>query len=242
MIKRFTSSTISEAPQGPGLYAWYSRVDIGDSDYIRHLLEDGKDLGEDRFRALLARHTQRHNLPDLNVHIRSSFDAQWKATLPELTTERFMHLLSGADAEAEEDPRAKHDLTYLARAFANQKSRFLFKRILEDSVPVFAAPIYIGVTDNLRRRLTEHMTLLQKLLRALAKSSEQEEARRVAAKSSDFAARAMAAGFEENYLEVHVQDFSDFADGQYTDEELRAIAESAEWVLNRWHKPYLGRR
>ena len=52
----------------------------------------------------------------------------------------------------------------------------------------------------------------------------------------------MAAGFEENYLEVYVQDFSDFADGEYTDEELRTIAESAEWVLNRWHKPYLGRR
>jgi hypothetical protein len=104
MTKKFTCSTISQAPEAPGLYAWYSKVDIGDSDYVKQIFE-GKDEGETRFRASLARHTGRHNLPDMHVHIHSSFEAEWKASVSELTTERFVETLYGnaaVDEKAEQ--------------------------------------------------------------------------------------------------------------------------------------------
>ncbi len=243
MTKKFTCSTVSQAPESPGLYAWYSKVDIGDSDYVKQIFE-GKDEGATRFRASLARHTGRHNLPDMHVHIHSSFESEWKATISELTTERFVETLYGnppVDEQAEQG--IKKRLAALDKSFETQKTRQLFKRILEDSVPIFASPIYIGVSDNLRRRLTEHVQYLQRLARALDREPQQrEDLRRSASQSGLFAARALAAGFDENLLEVHIQDFSEFAGGEFTVEQLRDIAGSAEWVLNRWHKPYLGRR
>jgi len=241
-IRKYTCSTVSQAPESPGLYAWYGKVDIGDSDYLRLIIE-GKDAGEARFRSLLARHTQRHNLPGMHVRIRSSFESEWRATCPEVTTEKFIEVLSGAaDEEELSDQEAKRRLASLDKTVGKQKSRQLLKEVLEESVPVFAAPIYIGVTDNLRRRLTEHASLLERFARALEREPNAGELLRQHATSPYFALRALAAGFDENYLEVHVLNFAEIAPSGYSTEELREVAESAEWILNRWHRPYLGRR
>ena len=206
-IRKYTCSTVSQAPETPGLYAWYGKVDIGDSDYLRLIIE-GKDAGEKRFRSLLARHTQRHNLPGMHVRIRSSFEAEWQATCAEITTERFIEALSGqTDEELLSDQDAKRRLAVLDKTVGKQKSRQLLKEVLEESVPVFAAPIYIGVTDNLRRRLTDHVGLLERFARALEREPNAGELLRQHATSPHFALRALAAGFDENYLEVHVLNF-----------------------------------
>jgi hypothetical protein len=241
-IKKYTCSTVSQAPESPGLYAWYGKVDIGDSDYLRLIIE-GKDAGESRFRSLLARHTQRHNLPGMHVRIRSSFESEWRATCEEITTERFIEAQSGqVDDELISDQEAKRRLNCMDKTVSKQKSRQLLKEVLQESVPVFSAPLYIGVTDNLRRRLTEHVALLERFARALEREPNAGEVLRQHATSPHFALRALAAGFDENYLEVHVLNFAELVPGGYSTEELREVAESAEWILNRWHRPYLGRR
>ena len=242
LIKTFTCSTVSQAPESPGLYAWYGKVDIGDSDFLK-LIVEGKDQGENRFRALLARHTQRHNLPGMHVRIRSSFESEWRATYPEITTERFIETLSGQIDEDEiGDEQAKRRLVSLDKTVSKQKNRQLLKEVLEASVPVFSAPLYIRVTDNLRRRLSEHVTLLERFARALEHDPKQREILRQQATHPAFAIRALAAGFDENYLEAHVLDFAELAPSGYSVDELTEIAEAAEWMLNRWHRPYLGRR
>ena len=243
MIQKFSCSTISQAPESPGLYAWYGKVDIGDSDYLK-LLIDGKDHGEDRLRSLLSRHTQRFNLPEMHVHITSSFEAEWRASCSEQTADKFVEILAGAAQEngTANDQETKKRRVSLDKTLAKQKNRQLLKQALEYSVPVFSAPLYIGVSDNLRRRLSEHVTLLERFARAIEQDPSQREKLRQQATHPAFAVRALAAGFDENYLEVHVLDFADLAPANYSPDELRDIAESAEWLLNRWHRPYLGRR
>jgi hypothetical protein len=240
--KKFTCSTVSLAPESPGLYAWYGKPDIGDSDYLR-LIVQGKDEGETRFRSLLARHTQRYNLPGMNVKIKSSFDSEWSANCAEITTEKFIGVLSAESKDENlSDQDAKRRLASLEKTVAKQKSRQVLKNALEQSIPIFSSPIYIGVTDNLRRRLTEHVSLLERMARALERDPKKPEILRTFVNSPQFALRALAAGFDENYLEVHVLDFAEIAADGYSTEELREIAEAAEWILNRWHRPYLGRR
>jgi hypothetical protein len=244
MIKKFTCSMVSQAPKSPGLYAWYGRVDIGESDYLRSIT-DGKDLGEDRFRSLLARHTQRFNLPDMRVRITSSFESEWRATCSECTEEGFLEVLLGQASEPDQteqdDKETKRRIADLEKTLAKQRHRQILKGVLELSLPVFASPIYIGVTDDLRRRLGEHVALLERFASAIKQDPNQRERLRQST-NSEFAVRAIAAGFDENYLEVHVLDFTELESAGQSPAELRDIAGAAEWLLNRWHKPYLGRR
>ena len=95
MMQSFSCASVGDAPKSPGIYAWYGRLDIGDSDYLRHF--DGeRDLGELRFRALLARNSQRYDLPDMHVRLTSSFEAEWHATCTEVTSDSFIKIVSGA--------------------------------------------------------------------------------------------------------------------------------------------------
>lgn len=244
MIQSFSCASVGDAPKSPGIYAWYGRLDIGDSDYLRHV--DGeRDLGELRFRALLARNSQRYDLPDMHVRLTSSFEAEWHATCAEVTSDSFIKIVSGAiqdqGAGLSEDKESKRRLDDLSRTLAKQKSRLLLKRVLESSVPDFAAPLYVGVTADLNRRLGEHVSLLRRLVRSVRRDPTQRERLRNTPRSG-FAARAVAAGFDEEYLEVRVLNFTELETEGHSGTELREVAGAAEWLLNRWHRPYLGRR
>ena len=57
----------------------------------------------------------------------------------------------------------------LVQRIAEEPERLLkLKALLFESVPIFASPIYIGVSKDLRQRLLRHKSLIEKFVNAAA--------------------------------------------------------------------------
>ena len=108
------------------------------------------------------------------------------------------------------------------------------------STPFAAAPIYVGVAKNLNDRLRQHTEQLFKLAELIRKNPENKR-KLLESDKSTFASRALATGFNEDTVVVWTLNLDSLFQGVER-EDLRAVAESAEWLLNRWHKPLLGKR
>jgi hypothetical protein len=245
MTQVFSCSNVAQAPASPGLYAWYGRIQIGLPDFRKDVYE-GRDLGDERLRDVLARHTLRHALPNVRVSVRSSFEAEWGSVCPELSINGFLGILRGTiGAEDLEDDPLERTIKAVDDTMQVPKKRQLLKSALEHAIPVISAPIYVGVSDNLRDRLARHVAEMSKLAEASRDDTGLRD--RLAAEPTHprFAVRAFVAGFGLDHLEVQVLDFSKMSEEtglQYSTADLRDVAACAEWLLNRWHRPYLGRR
>jgi hypothetical protein len=110
---------------------------------------------------------------------------------------------------------------------------------LQSSQPFLTAPLYIGVTNSLKRRLREHADLYNELRDSVANEPERllDIKRATETHRTEFAHRAVAAEFEPENLSVYVRTHSSSLPASDVDRLLR----SAEWLLNRWHRPILGR-
>jgi hypothetical protein len=207
---------------------------------------EGRDLGDERLRDVLARHTLRHALPNVRVSIRSSFESEWASVCPELSINGFLEVLRGTfGTEDLEDGALERAIEAVDNTMQAPKKRQLLKSALEAAIPVISAPIYVGVSDNLRERLARHVAEMAKLAEASREDSSLRDRLAADATHPRFAVRAFAAGFSLDNLEVHVLDFSKISDEtglQHSTADLRDVAACAEWLLNRWHRPYLGRR
>jgi hypothetical protein len=123
--------------------------------------------------------------------------------------------------------------------------RSVLAGLLSDAAPLFAAPIYIGVTDNLRRRLNDHMGRLQIMYDARSREPEGWESTVDLPTTEDgdniFPVRAVRAGFAPEHLAVWMMDMSEVS-STLGKRVAKQIAETAEFTLNRWYRPLLGRK
>jgi hypothetical protein len=241
----FPFSDIEQAPSGPGLYAWYARIYAPSGDYKRQTDEHGVDRGEQRFRELLAKHMLRFQLPPFELRGSGTFGATWRGNMHERSRDLHQDIfLAKASAEAlvdDEEKGLEKNLTWIAK---DERRRALLAKVLTEITPMISAPIYIGVAKNIRTRLRQHVTLYQGLRDAIGLNKEMLEALqdRVAKEGLGFAHRAIACDFIPEHLFVAVCNVRNLASGDWSDEELRNIAGVAEWLANRWHRPFAGRR
>jgi len=125
----FTWSDISNAPEVPGLYAWYMTTTLRGAD-----LDNEEDT--------------RKNLKTLANQLRYQeleITAAGNLSLSYSGLMRHCHL------------GCNDDFTDLIdKVFYNKSERKLFSSILELSTPFFSPPLYIGVTKNLNNRLLQH--------------------------------------------------------------------------------------
>lgn len=251
-FQRFQSDELAGAPTGPGLYAWYGVIRSGCPDW-RLEIRDGVDEGERNSRRLLRDHTARHVGPTLSISAEGGFSTQWSGELTDCSNRELQEILSPADPAGLEqvgaqDGELQRPAPKLQATLSNEAMRRLLFHALECATPVLSAPLYIGVAVDLRVRLEQHMKMLYKLqdaIRAdpsrLAKISSNPRVQR------EFAVRAITRGFHASTVEVWAVDFSQLQasltnGSELTTSQLRTIAEACEWLLNRWHRPPLGRR
>ncbi|MEX3639963.1 hypothetical protein [Paraburkholderia sp. BR14320] len=236
---------IERAPDAPGLYAWYARIYAPAGDYKRQIDESGTDRGEQRFRELLAKHMLRFQLPSFELRGRGAFGASWRGLMHEKSRDLHQDIfLAKVPSDAplgEEEKGLEKSLSWIAK---DEKRRALLARVLTDLTPLVSAPIYIGVAKNIRSRLRQHVSLYQGLRDAIGTDKEMLEALqdRVAKEGLGFAQRAIACDFSPDHLLVAVCSVRDLAQGDWSDDELRNVAGVAEWLANRWHRPFAGRR
>ena len=222
----FGAGSLDQAPANAiGLYAWYARPVLGRGDWANDGSGGDADKAVEQFLAALQNHSNRMTPPDVNLKGQSPFGQTWAGSI---------------SIDSLDSP-----MTYKSH-LAEETGREAVARVLTDAPPTFAAPVYIGVTDNLRRRLMQHMTALQLVYGARSREPS------VMTQSYDFgelgseidnvfAIRAIDAGFAPDHMIVWVLDFSELTQ-RMGREATYKVAKAAELTLNRWYRPLLGRR
>lgn len=233
-VARFAPNQVATAAEHVGIYAWYPVLDAGEADWRIEFKSD-VDLGIERMRSLLQRHSARFNTPPLEVHAVGRLTAQWRGSIPGSSGSSLEEFLSCPA----EDEGASHRTAFHAVLNApGQRKRLV--EILRFAVPIFSAPVYVGISDNLRRRLRDHVRDLMNLYETVQKDPDVRI--RAQQKDMNFATRAIGAGFTPDTLEVWTLDLESAFEDATDPEGLRDLAEAAEWLLNRWSRPLFGKR
>lgn len=223
---------LAQAPDTPGLYAWYGSLALYPADY-KDDIADGVNLGVMRLRESLARHTARFDPRPRRLAGRAEFGARWRGELQDTGRISIRRKILGSTNTAGEIERIFDSAT----ATANLRQELVL--LLQSVQPTLTAPIYIGVTNSLKRRLREHSSLYNDLKDAASRDPDKlaELKRNIENQRTEFAHRVVAAEFEPENLFVYVWPYS----SSLTPVETDNLLKSAEWLLNRWHRPILGR-
>ena len=244
-IKKYDFNEIDNAPSSPGIYAWYAKLHIGVADWRENIDHNNNDLGEINLRQLLALHSGKHDPPNYEMKAKSNFELEWQGELKPQLAQSFDKYLTteSEDAWQIDDKQKLKEIKKIQIPFKKEKTRATLVRLLEASTPFFASPIYIGKSDNIKRRLKEHTDSIKKFSRALSVEPEKRDLliETIRNSESTFAARVTALGFAPEQLQVYVFDLPEFQDGKYSKDDFDAFASTIEWLLNRWHRPIAGR-
>jgi hypothetical protein len=235
---------VSNAPQSPGLYAWYGKLDSPIADYKRQVDETGRDMGEVRFRRLLAKHLERYELAPFALTSKGTFGATWAGSMRDNSASIVQRAALGDKLGEEIDPYIRQFAESLTVVSEKEEYRHALIEVLERAYPAISAPIYIGVAENLRVRLGDHVSRYRQLRDAINGQEENFEKLRqhVDEKGGQFADRAILYGFQPDHLFVTILPLDEFIDENIPLKRKKQIAEVGEWLLNHWHRPYAGRR
>lgn len=225
----FDIPNVDEAPDEPGIYAWYV-VPIAGEYALAEDLADGQDLAVARFGEFLSSHSRRLRHPDFRIQATGHLWAEWRGEITETGSQRLSHAI---DRIAEGTGEAgKH----LSRSMRAERTRRVLAQVLIEAAPRLVAPVYIGVATSLRERLATHVRTFRTVKKLLA-----DEKPIPTKHLNTFGERAASSKFLEDEMRVGVYPVPAL-DDDLDEALLRQVAEAAEFVLNRWHHPILGRR
>ncbi|WP_380277440.1 GIY-YIG nuclease family protein [Kitasatospora purpeofusca] len=225
---------VDQAPESPGLYAWYVNFSAGPHDWKMQPSPDG-DQAIEGFLRLLRKYAGYYEPLPIALRGSGSYGATWEGEL-ELDTPMREPGAATSGVDVEEDKR----LEILMGSLDNEERRRVMATIMEMASPVFSSPLYIGVATNLRDRLRTHRRNFTKTYEWLREHPEDTET--VRAKAKSFGARAAARNIAMANLEAWIIDIGETGSDDLTTKHLRDTAESAEWLLHRMYAPILGRQ
>ena len=214
---------LMQAPELPGVYAWYYRIELSDKD-ISDCVAACDAATSDEERCGIVRLF-------LERRLFSYYREQpYMAVLTGPLKPTYTGLLENQMPISE---------SLVERVAAKPERLRALKDLLQQSIPFFASPIYIGVAKNLRRRLLRHKALIERYqqsmaaglmeLQVTAGSEDDPESNR----DHSFAREvATARRFAAYNLVVHVMEVATDEDG------LRIDIEN---LLNRINYPLCGR-
>ncbi|WP_435112172.1 hypothetical protein [Nocardiopsis synnemataformans] len=225
---------LEQVPTSPGIYAWYVSFHAGPQDWKTRPVGD-EDSSVQGFLRLLREYASYYDPPPIELKGSAAYGGAWDGSLE---LDRGM-----ADPEShtvgDRDDQHSKDHAALADSVSSEKGRKILSEMLSRITPVFSAPLYIGVADNLRARLLQHRKSYSKSMQWLRENPHHTERLRVDAKN--FGQRAASRGISMEHLEAWVIDVS--TEESSSDSDLtRASTQSAEWFLHRAFSPILGKR
>jgi len=238
-LRRLSCQDIDQAPESVGLYAWYAVLNVGPKDWQIELDGD-KDLGIDRMCRLLLRQTHRVSPPPLEVDATATF-SRWKGCLDDASERALINALQLTPIGQADQDYDKKRSGALQDTVESPAGRHALVRVLERSSPFLSAPLYVGVAEDLRARLAKHAQDLYKFSDVVSRDPDARD-RLLAATKTNFALRAVAKGFSVDDLEVWALDLRVLLGPDISTPDLRRFAEAAEWLINRWSRPSLGKK
>ena len=220
-MKRFNWTELNEIPTVPGTYAWYYAPEITDFDIkqtieiVRQKNAEG-EVGEAKkvIEIFLEKFIFSYFLEEpYLVDIKGPLKPEFCGTinhLPRLSETLILRLV--------EDP-------------ARLKT---IKEVIEESAPDFASPIYIGMSDNINRRILKHKSLIEKYFSEnslVGFSKQPADVETKDARDHNFAWQIKKRAIPPTRLFVIIK--------QITGQNRPYI--DIENILNRIHYPLLGR-
>lgn len=219
MNKMYSWSTISDAPDEPGIYAWYYSPEITDFDLERVKeavlrLRDQNERSEAI--AILEEFLDR-------TIFRCFQEEPFSAALRGPLKPSYEGMLTHKPAMSQ---------SLLDRLIEDPNRLLILREILCDSTPEFASPLYIGMSEHLRERLSKHKKLIeryrQKMPSIMASATKNDWDER---RDHSFALQVVDRKIIPQRLFVMVR-VIDGQGAQYVD---------IENILNRIHYPLFGR-
>lgn len=240
-IKCLQFDELDQAPEAPGIYAWYASIDIGAADWRAEIdPESGTDFGQTRLRSALLNHSGKYSQQPLSLVAQGTFSDCWRGSISPTYPEVLENLLLGLPKSETNSATAEN----FHKAFKNQDSRQMIAQALDKTLPFFSSPLYIGVAKkSIKNRLNQHKNKIigfyEKLeANPLLRDQLWED---ISTKESNFAARVVMQNFSPSQLSVYICDFGLISDEKKASFDVESIAVTLEWLLNRWHRPILGR-
>lgn len=212
-IRKLLWADLATAPASPGIYAWYCRPQITDFDLKATIKAIHDTRTEDRAKA---EETARSMLDD---RVFKPF------------REEPYHAVIAGPLKASYNGPLEHEFKVsesLVTRVVDEPDRLnVIRDVLERSAPMFASPLYIGMSVNLRSRLGQHKRLIERYRQMRLRETPQLQ-------SSDagFAWQIAKREISPDRLFVFTCEIGDADDGTATD---------IENILNRLYYPILGR-
>jgi len=224
--------SVSEAPERPGLYVWYGRLSVGAADWSEDLT-GGNVAAQKQLLQALRNHSIKYRQQPLQLDALANFSTRWSgglgSAIPDGWDDDSKGIWSSSGSQ------------HIAKATSSDSARKDLLTLLDDVFPVFNSPLYIGlaIDQSLRSRLLRHRTQFRSHWERA--SSDPEYPSRII-KPEKFADRAIKMGFSPRdlyFYTLHID--ADEEDDENIKDRQKELLRFAEWLLNRWANPLLGR-
>lgn len=208
-------SQIAKAPNKAGVYAWYFRPEL-----------------------------TKYDLKSLYIHLSSSEDELFKKKLiKDFLMERlfkyFKQTSYKVDLSGQLKAKYHGEITHEQEISDSLISRIYDKpnrleaiiKILEESSPLFASPLYVGMSGNIQERLIQHTNIIKKIKDSYRNARIYSSDDDLSIEEKNFAQRVVEKEIPTNRLFVAFQITSDVED----------VHVDIENIINRLYYPILGR-
>lgn len=222
------------APDFPGLYIWYARFRVEEADWSS-ACAGSDELARLRLLRAVREHSLKFGRREMAVRAESNFSSTWNGTLHEDYSKRWK--VNPSDCEDEPDGFSNR----LEAALPSDGMRELFVSLLDCGFPLFCPPLYLGkaATQTLRTRLGQHSVHFLELWERYV--ADRQFIERLE-NPKDFAERAIKLGFSPDDLFCLTLAPTAKTTKELQVNEISALIDASEWLLNRWATPILGRQ
>ena len=206
-------SEIAKAPDKAGIYAWYFRPELTDHD-INYLIESIKispDKASDQIKSFFTERLFRY-------FMQKPYEVEISGQLKPRYSGKIEH---------------KQDVTegLIQRIKENPQRLFSIRDLLQESVPMFASPLYVGMSSSIKQRVMQHANFIKKYKESASNPFIRLSDDEIDMDEKSFAQRVVERGIPSSRL---------FLVYQTTDTELD-IQVDVENIMNRIYYPTLGR-
>jgi hypothetical protein len=215
--KLYLWQELDEIPATRGIYAWYYRHTFYKAD-IEVLLAELEQIG-----------------PATDGSREAKVEAFLQYFLFNFFLEEPYHVSIRGALKPTYEGVAEHVAAITAglveRICADPTRLWHLQAVLDSTVPEFAAPVYIGLSSDMRKRIRRHQSLMQKYKQVEGRDLRDEAVTAEEQRDHSFARAVIRRGFLLHRLEVSVRVISAPGD----------IYLDAENILNRIYFPLCGR-
>jgi hypothetical protein len=207
----FTWAKLNEAPEVPGVYAWYVRLFLGEADLrsFESAVIDERGRASGRAELIVSSMLERHFFHPFQ-------EMAYKVRLDGALKPKYR-------GELEHEPYSSESLV---KRLIDDPSRLRqIANVLNMAAPFFTAPLYIGMATNLRTRLLKHKGLINAFADNPGSVGSDEGA-------AGFARQVVARGFNPTQLFVACIPIEGIENEEQVD---------LENILNRINFPIFGR-